>query len=75
MKRQDSAIIKTFSLSGDICADNHLSIIGAIGSGKRAANGIRKMLENYKYDYEGLDALLNLRNNKKPGTSSTEFEL
>ncbi len=66
---------KNIFVAGDICADNHLSIIGAIGSGKRAANGIRKMLENYEYDYEGLDALLNLRNNKKPGTSSTEFEL
>ncbi|MCF7810255.1 FAD-dependent oxidoreductase [bacterium] len=44
-------------VAGDISADNHVSVIGAIASGKKAANGIRQLLEDYTYDYEGAEAL------------------
>ena len=44
-------------VAGDICADNHVSIIGAIASGKKAATGLRQLLEGYAFDYEGLEAL------------------
>jgi len=47
-------------IAGDLAAGNHQSLIGAIGSGKRAAIGVRKKLENYAYDYEGQTALENL---------------
>lgn len=43
--------------AGDISAGNHVSVIGAIGSGKRAAVGVRQLLENYPFDYEGQEAL------------------
>ncbi|MBC8466149.1 FAD-dependent oxidoreductase, partial [bacterium] len=42
---------KNVFVAGDICAENHVSIIGAIASGKRAATGIRQLIEGYKYDY------------------------
>jgi indolepyruvate ferredoxin oxidoreductase alpha subunit len=44
-------------IAGDLVADNHQSLIGAIGSGKKAAIAVRKVLENYAYDYEGQAAL------------------
>ncbi len=44
-------------VAGDICADNHVSVIGAIASGKKAAAGVRKLLEGYAYPYEGNKAL------------------
>lgn len=47
-------------LAGDILAGNHISLIGAIGSGKKAAVNVRKLLENYPYDYEGNFALSKL---------------
>ena len=47
-------------VAGDLLADNHQSLIGAIGSGKKAAVAVRKALENYAYDYEGQAALDNL---------------
>ncbi len=47
-------------VAGDICHNDHMSLIGAIASGKRAVVGLKQMLENYKYPYEGLKALLNL---------------
>ncbi|MBE2246857.1 MAG: FAD-dependent oxidoreductase [Candidatus Competibacteraceae bacterium] len=46
--------------AGDICKGNHQSVIGAISSGKRAANGVRRMLEGYQYEYEGQRGLDNL---------------
>lgn len=48
---------KNVFAAGDICQGNHQSVIGAIASGKRAATGIRQLLENYKYGYEGINAL------------------
>ncbi|MBI2265116.1 MAG: FAD-dependent oxidoreductase [Armatimonadetes bacterium] len=44
-------------VAGDICAGNHVSLIAAIGSGKRAATGVRRMLEGYPHLYEGKNAL------------------
>lgn len=44
-------------VAGDLVADNHQSLIGAIGSGKKAAIDVRKALENYAFDYEGQLAL------------------
>jgi len=44
-------------VAGDLDAGNHQSLIGAIGSGKKAAISVRKELENYAYDYEGQAAL------------------
>jgi heterodisulfide reductase subunit A-like polyferredoxin len=44
-------------VAGDLCAENHMSVIGAIASGKRAATGVRQLLEGYQYDYEGAEAL------------------
>ncbi|HEY4797537.1 MAG TPA: FAD-dependent oxidoreductase, partial [Bacteroidia bacterium] len=54
--------------AGDILAGNHISLIGAIGSGKRAAVQVRKLLEDYKFEYEGETALNKL-------TSATGSEL
>jgi len=48
--------VKVFA-AGDISSGNHVSLIGAIGSGKKAAIGVRKMLEGYQFDYEGAQAL------------------
>jgi len=50
-------------VAGDLCANNHMSVIGAIASGKRAATGIRGLLENYEYEYEGSKALGMLNKN------------
>ena len=47
-------------VAGDIKSEQHMSLIGAIGGGKKAAIGVRKLLEDYPYPYEGeaaLDAL------------------
>jgi ferredoxin len=44
-------------VAGDICADNHNSLIGAIASGKNAAVGVRSLLEGYTHKYEGFEAL------------------
>lgn len=52
-------------VAGDLCSGNHMSVIGAIASGKLAANGIRQLLEDYKYEYEGFEAL-DMLNNKQP---------
>ncbi len=53
-------------VAGDINAGNNMSIIGAIASGKKAAIGVRKLLEGYKYGYEGEKALDRLNNNPTP---------
>jgi len=44
-------------VAGDIKSEQHMSLIGAIGGGKKAAIGVRKLLENYQYAYEGETAL------------------
>jgi NADPH-dependent glutamate synthase beta subunit-like oxidoreductase len=51
---------KNVFAAGDICNGNHQSVIGAIASGRRAAVGIRQLLGNYKYGYEGIAALKKL---------------
>ncbi len=60
-------------VAGDICAENHVSLIGAIASGKRAAVGVRQQLDGYNYYYEGLDALLGLENKEKERQISLPF--
>lgn len=44
-------------VAGDLHAGNNMSIIGAIAGGKKAAVGIRHLLEDYSYPYEGQKAL------------------
>ncbi len=58
---------KNVFVAGDICADNHVSVIGAIASGKKAATGVRQLLEGYAFSYEGQEALriLNLPENAR----------
>lgn len=61
--------------AGDICAGNNMSVIGAIASGKKAAVRVRKLLENYQFEYEGEKALARLNNTlslpaPKPGIHS-----
>ncbi|MCP3688326.1 MAG: FAD-dependent oxidoreductase [Gammaproteobacteria bacterium] len=48
--------------AGDIKSGNHMSLIGAIASGKKAAVGVRRLLEGYEYHYEGEAALQELNN-------------
>ncbi len=48
---------KNVYVAGDICGGNQLSVIAAIGSGKRAANGVRQLLEDNQNQYEGTEAL------------------
>jgi heterodisulfide reductase subunit A-like polyferredoxin len=62
-------------VAGDICAGNHMSLIGAIASGKRAAVGVRQQLEGYNYHYEGINALLALENNGKPKQTSVPLNM
>ncbi len=66
---------KNVFVAGDICDENHMSLIGAIASGKRAVIGIKKLLENYEHDYEGINSLLNLNNKQKEGNSSHPLDL
>ena len=58
--------IKNVFIAGDVCAGNNMSLIGAIASGKKAAIEVRKLLENYKYNYEGDFALQRLNTDDKP---------
>jgi indolepyruvate ferredoxin oxidoreductase alpha subunit len=54
---------KSFSnvfVAGDLCSGTHRSVIGAIASGKRAANSIRRALENYPHPYEGEQMFVSL---------------
>ena len=60
-------------VAGDICAGNHMSLIGAIASGKRAALGVRQQLEGYNFPYEGLNALLGLNGKRKEQHASLPF--
>jgi heterodisulfide reductase subunit A-like polyferredoxin len=59
-------------VAGDLGAANHQSLIGAIGSGKRAATGVRQLLEERPYPYEGERALAALHREmpaQRPRTS------
>jgi ferredoxin len=58
---------KNIYVAGDICNENHMSLIGAIASGKRAVIGIKKQLEGYEHGYEGIDSLLTLNNKESEG--------
>jgi NADPH-dependent glutamate synthase beta subunit-like oxidoreductase/pyruvate/2-oxoacid:ferredoxin oxidoreductase beta subunit/ferredoxin len=62
MKADEKSRINSVSYNnvfvcGDLLAGNHNSVIGAIGSGKKAAVSVMKLLENYPYAYEGEFAL------------------
>ncbi|MDH3215042.1 MAG: FAD-dependent oxidoreductase [Candidatus Krumholzibacteria bacterium] len=58
---------KNVFTAGDITAGNHVSVIGAIASGKRAAVGVRQRLEGYDLPYEGQEALDVLNSPQTPG--------
>lgn len=58
--------INNVFVAGDVCAGNNMSLIGAIASGKKAAVEVRKLLENYKYKYEGDFALQRLNKSVIP---------
>ncbi len=62
-------------VAGDLCSGNHMSVIGAIASGKRAATGIRQLLEGYEYDYEGAEALHMLNTEQPKGHLSMKVEM
>ncbi len=64
MKKLEQSAQNIF-VAGDLYAGNHMSIIGAIASGKKAAVDVRKLLETYHFDYEGKEALERL-NTKQP---------
>jgi len=66
---------KNIFVAGDICDENHMSLIGAIGSGKRAVVGLKRHLESYEHAYEGIDALLNLNNKENEGVTSNPIKL
>jgi indolepyruvate ferredoxin oxidoreductase, alpha subunit len=66
---------KNVFVAGDVCDENHMSLIGAIGSGKRAVIGIKQKIEGHKYSYEGLNALLHLNDKEKEGATSNPIEL
>lgn len=57
---------KNIFVAGDIHSGNNMSVIGAIASGKKAANSIRKKLEDYPFEYEGEKALHRLNTNPTP---------
>ncbi|MCP4188969.1 MAG: FAD-dependent oxidoreductase [Gammaproteobacteria bacterium] len=46
--------------AGDINSNHHMSLIGAIASGKKAAVSVRQLLEGYEYPYEGDRAMQSL---------------
>lgn len=66
---------KNVFVAGDVCDENHMSLIGAIASGKRAVIGIKQHLEDYQHSYEGLDALLGLNEKEKEGAISKPISL
>lgn len=57
---------KNVFVAGDVSSGNNMSVIGAIASGKKAVVEIRKLLEGYKFDYEGEKALERLNTNPAP---------
>ncbi len=56
--------------AGDVQSSNHMSLIGAIASGKKAAVGVRRLLEGYEHHYEGEAALQDLNNEITPEARS-----
>ncbi|QEC69229.1 FAD-dependent oxidoreductase [Panacibacter ginsenosidivorans] len=70
--RIKSVHYKNVFVAGDIASGNHISLIGAIGSGKKAAVQVRKLLEHYSYEYEGEYALSKLTA-KENGKSKLDF--
>lgn len=66
---------KNVFVAGDICDDNHMSLIGAIASGKRAVIGLKQHLEGYQHSYEGLNALLNLNHKENEGATANSIAL
>ncbi len=60
--------------AGDLETGNHMSIIGAIASGKKAAAGVRKLLEAYPWPYEGLRALQRLNTQKPEAKTPKEWK-
>ncbi|MCX6290262.1 MAG: thiamine pyrophosphate-dependent enzyme [Bacteroidetes bacterium] len=65
---------KNVFVAGDINAGNHMSVIGAIASGKKAAVAARQLLEEYPYAYEGEKALGRLNTNSPlRNTNQKEF--
>ena len=54
---------KNILVAGDISAGNSMSVIGAIASGKKAAVGVRHLLEEYRFEYEGSKAMERLNEN------------
>jgi len=65
---------KNVFVAGDICADNHVSVIGAIAGGKKAATGVRQLLEGYAFDYEGKNALDVLSSHSRMKIKSDSLE-
>lgn len=68
---------KNVFVAGDICLENHMSLIGAIASGKRAVVGIKQKLEKYQFDYEGNNALLHLnsKENKRQAFQTIDNDI
>jgi len=66
---------KNVFVAGDVGDENHMSLIGAIASGKRAVIGLKQQLEGYEFAYEGLDALLNLNHKEKEGKTADAIDL
>ena len=58
-------------VAGDIASGNHMSLIGAIGSGKKAAIGVRRALQGYQYEYEADEPLQALNSRQSHGMDST----
>jgi len=65
---------KNVFVAGDLCDGNHMSLIGAIASGKRAAIGIRQIIEDYPHQYEGLETLANLNKSEGVGHASNPMK-
>ena len=65
---------KNVFVAGDICADNHVSVIGAIASGKKAATGVRQLLEKYAFNFEGQEALAVLCSHSRMKMKSVQLE-
>jgi len=65
---------KNVFVAGDICDENHQSLIGAIASGKRAVVGLKQMLDKYPFPYEGIDSLLNLKDSDFSMVPSEEIQ-
>jgi len=65
---------KNVFAAGDISAGNHISVIGAIASGKKATIGVRQLLEGYTFAYEGQKALDLLNVQGRTGLKSPKVE-